>query len=347
MKFTRARAGKTADLTQLVVSAVWSGDIRACARTLKIELVSITADADGPEADVALGDRVAFFADAQLFDGFVFAVQRSTSGRTMTVTAYDRGIYLTRNQCYYKFSGIRPEAAARRIAADFGLTVGEIAAPGVNVSRNLVGVTVYKALSTLYTLAAAQTGEKYHIGFELDRLVIREKKPDAETLIVQGGSNLLSASVTESIEEMTNRVVIVTDEGGIVSKLDTMEDIAAYGLMQSVVKSSDGAQEEARALLESGGAAQKVAIECMGDVRSITGRTVAVHEPRGGLWGVYWIESDRHTWKNGIYTNQLTVSLKCVMDENEAGSELSAAISAAGSGASTASGGWAYYRQEG
>lgn len=44
-----------------------------------------------------------------------------------------------------------------------------------------------------------------------------------------------------------------------------------------------------------------------------------VKEPYTGLSGVFFIDADSHTWKNGIYTNKLTLNFQNLMDEKESG----------------------------
>lgn len=44
-----------------------------------------------------------------------------------------------------------------------------------------------------------------------------------------------------------------------------------------------------------------------------------VKEPYTGLSGVFFIDGDSHTWKNGIYTNKLTLNFQNLMDEKESG----------------------------
>jgi hypothetical protein len=51
----------------------------------------------------------------------------------------------------------------------------------------------------------------------------------------------------------------------------------------------------------------------------MTGGTVVVREPYTGLYGLFYIDSDVHTWKNGLYLNKLVVNFKNIMDEKDAG----------------------------
>ena len=48
---------------------------------------------------------------------------------------------------------------------------------------------------------------------------------------------------------------------------------------------------------------------------------MTVREPYTGLSGLFYIDSDVHTWKNGQYYNKLTLNFKKIMAEKSAGSE--------------------------
>lgn len=350
MKLLRTNTSNTQDLTQMVTRYTWSGDKSSCCRTLEFDLVCIAGDTALPTVEIDLGDHVGFYDDRQLFDGFVFSIQKATNDRTKTIRCFDRGIYLNRNQGYYRFQNTTPEAVAKRLAADFGFSLGSIAATGHLFSRNFLGQTLYKILATGYTLASASTGEKYQIGFELDKLTVWKKRQDDNTLVIRGGSNLLRASVTESIENLINRVRIVDQAYNLVTTKENTDSIRKYGVFQNVLRQTDNISDQAGELLEDNGPTQKISLSCVGDTRSITGRAVAVQETHTGLWGLFWIESDIHTWTNGIYTNKLVVSFRNVMDEQEVGTLEAAASAGSTSVAASTSGAaktasWVYYRE--
>lgn len=318
MKLLRTNQDGTRDLTQLCSRCTWAGDAASCCRTLDVELACIPG-ADLPAAEIGLGDHISFFADQQLFDGFVLSVQTATNDRTRTVHCFDRGIYLKSSQGYYRFQDVTPEAVVRRLGTDFDFALGDVAVTSHRFSRNFLGQSLYKIIATGYTLASASTGDKYQIGFELDRLTVRKKQQDQNTLVLRGGSNLLSASVTESIENLISRVQVVDDRYNLVSTSENADWIRRYGVMQSVLRQSDNSADEARKLLEDHGPAQTITVENLGDARCITGRMVAIQEPYTGLYGLFWIDADTHVWADGIYTNKLTLNFKNVMDEQEAG----------------------------
>lgn len=315
--------GTTTDLTNLVQSMNWSGDYRQCARRLEFELVSSSTDKRIPIVNCELGNNVLLKLDDRvLFDGFVFTRQKETDSNAIHITCYDRGIYLKKNQGTYKFSNLTPEAITKRICSDFSIPVGEIATTGVKKSRNFIGVSLYQMIQTVYTLAATDTGKKYIIRFDGPRLCVLEKKITDETLIIEGGSNLISASTTESIEDMVNQVVIYNNKDVLVSTQKDEKAIQLYGLMQRYLKQTnkDDTTKKAKKILEDNGVSQKITIENLGNIANITGGTVVVREPYTGLYGLFYIDSDTHIWKNGQYYNKLVLNFKNIMDEQEAGS---------------------------
>ena len=67
-------------------------------------------------------------------------------------------------------------------------------------------------------------------------------------------------------------------------------------------------------------AERKITVTNFGGSEYITGKKVVVKEPYTGLSGVFFIDGDTHNWKNGIYTNKLTLNFENLMDERSAGS---------------------------
>lgn len=53
----------------------------------------------------------------------------------------------------------------------------------------------------------------------------------------------------------------------------------------------------------------------------ITGNAVYLIEPFTKQKGLFWIDEDSHTWKNGLHTASLTLNFKNIMREGEAGTE--------------------------
>lgn len=312
----------TINVTQLVQSITWSGDYQQCSRTLDFEIISSPTDKNLPAIKCELGNSVILMQDNRtLFDGYIFERQKDTGSSVINITCYDRGIYLKRNEAAYKFNNTTPAAIAKRICTDFGIQLGSVVAPNVKVSRNFIGVNLYSMIQTAYTLASETTGKKYSMRFIGSKLNIIEKAVTNETLVIEGGSNLMSASTTESISNMVNQVVIYNDKDKLISTQKDSEAIKLYGVLQSYLKQSKGENGIAKAkkLIADNGVSQKITIENLGNIANITGGTVVVREPYTGVYGLFYIDSDIHTWKRGQYYNKLVVNFKNIMDEQDVG----------------------------
>jgi len=311
------------DIASMAPTINWSGDYARCARTLSFGMVSSPIDASIPVVDVPLGAGILLRDEGELlFEGYIFTRQKLTDSSVVEITGHDRGIYLNKNKAVYKFSNMTPEDITKRVCADFGIQTGNVITTGVRISRNFVGVSLYQIIQTAYTLASRETGDKYQIRFKGSTLEVIKKDISDDTLIIAGGSNLISAAVTESIENMVTQVAIHGDNDKLITTVKNDELIGLYGVMREYLKKTKGEDPvaKARRMLEDNGVSQKITVNNLGDIRCVTGNAVVLQEPYTGLYGLFWIDSDTHTWKKGMYFNKLTLNFRRMMDEREAGS---------------------------
>lgn len=307
---------KTAHVTEKLKSLTWSGSYTDCARRLKFDLL-----ADGL---CELGGLCRLYHEADiLFSGTVRRRGRNSGQQYLSATAYDRGIFLKKNSTYLAVRQQTPEAVTAELCREFGITAGSIAATGVPISRNFLGSSLYQVIQTMYTLAAVQTGKQYQIRFRGDTLEVVVKERGSETIRLIPGSNLLSCSSEDSVEDMVTSVGVYDDQYALTAVYDSPEGFRPlYGLMQRAIKASacDDPAAEAAAILEDNGLETTITAECLGNTKLITGNAVAVHEPVTGLDGLFWILSDSHTYAGGIYRTTVTLSFRNLMDKQEAGS---------------------------
>lgn len=315
--------GTGADVTQLCRSVTWSGSWRDVARTLSFSPAVSELDTNLPAAPTEPGGSVQFrYGDTLLMDAFSLERTRDSLSHTIDVTAYDRGLYLTRNSKYIRVEDQTAEGVTAALCGEFGIPVGSLASTGVTFSRNFLGVNLYKIIMTMYTLASDVTGKKYRIRFRGTDLEVVEAAQTGESILLKPGCNLLSCTTRESAKAMTNSVAIYDDE---FNKLSTQEDtelIRLYGLMQAAIRAGayDDPAAHAKQILAENGLQTTITLNALGNVKLITGNTVAVEEPVTGTCGLFWIQSDTHTWKNNIYQTRVTLSLEALMDSQTAGS---------------------------
>lgn len=315
--------GSTANITELCRTITWSGDYRSASRTLAFSPIASDRDSALPTAPTEIGGSAQFWYGSELLmDAYSLERTRDSLGSTIDVVAYDRGLYLTRNSSFLRVEVQTPETVTAALCAEYGIQAGEIAKTGVSITRNFFGVSLYKIIMTLYTLAADLTGRKYRLRFRGARLEVVEMRQTEETLLLRPGSNLLSCTTKESATSMTNSVGIYDDECRLLQVQEDSEAVALYGLMREAIKASeyDDPVSHARQLIAENGLSTTITLNATGNLKLITGNTVAIQEPVSGICGLFWIISDTHTWKSGIYQTKLSVSLEALMDSQSAGS---------------------------
>lgn len=305
------------DLTGLLLQLTWSGEYRQGARKLSFSVAST----DAP--DLTPGGLVRLFeGEDLLFSGIIVTRRRDTGSDAVEVTAWDRGFYLLKNQGVCQFRGQTADRIARQLCGEHGITAGKLAPGTVPVSRNFIGVSLYKIIMTAYTEQAKADGRAYQIRFRGDEMEVCAVDISDETVLLEGESNLQAASMQDSIENTVTGAVISDSGGKVIRVLRDPEREALYGVIRRTVRQQDGkdASAEAEKMLRENGLSQSVTAEVLGDVRCITGSTVSLREPVTGLYGLFWIKADKHVWKGGQHYMELTLSFERLMDEQEAGS---------------------------
>lgn len=321
---TTAPGGSTVNITQLCKTITWSGNRRSAARTLSYSPVVCGEDIHLPRISTQLGSSVQFFVDGSLLmDAYALERTRDSAGSTVDVTAYDRGLYLTRNSETMRVQGQTAEGVTAALCKKFGIQVGTLAETGVGLTRNFVGVPLYKIVMTLYSLAADQTGKKYRVRVQGKALEVVEMTQNPESVVLTPGSNLLSLVTKESASSMTNSVAIYGDDYNLLKVQQDQAAAALYGLMQSAIRASSYNDPEghARQVLAENGLQTTVVATAIGDTRLITGNTVYLDEPVTGTRGLFWVQGDNHIWAKGRYQTKLTLSLEAIMDRQTAGAE--------------------------
>ena len=315
--------GTTADITELCRAITWSGDSNSVSRTLTFSPIVSEVDTMLPAAPTELGGSAQFWqGNTLLMDAFSLQRTRDSLSSAIDVIAYDRGIYLTRNKKTMRVAAQTAETVTEALCREFGIQIGALAVTGVPLTRNFLGVNLYKIIMTMYTLAADQTRKKYRIRFRGALLEVVEMVQTAESILLRPGCNLLSFTAKEDASNVINSVALYDDEYNQLSVHQDDDAVSLYGLMREVVKASsyDDPVAHAKKLLAENGMKTSISLNALGNPKLITGNTVVVQEPVTNTYGLFWITGDTHTWKRNIYQTKLSRSLEAIMDSQTAGS---------------------------
>ena len=311
---TQPGGGESRDLTALVQSVTWQGDIRQTARELSVAL-AVPRDGSVEVPPLEEGSWLTLQGpEAPLFFGPLLQCSTSSQSAVVNVSALDRGRFLAGNRGWYKFTGATPEAAATLICGDFGIPVGALAATGVPLTQNFPGTSLDKIIRTLYTLAGAQNGKRYVIRFTGEGALEVVEKPTAATLEI---AQTMGVTNTWDITDLCNSVAIYTDSGSLVRRVEDSASQALNGRLEHVLTQRGGedAGAEAQAWLEDNGLAQNLTVEVLAPpLDLLAGAAVRLRDTGSGVSGLFWVDQDTHTWKNGQHYGKFRLNFRNLME---------------------------------
>ena len=313
--------GETLDITNLLISITWSGDYKSCSRKLEFSLISSPMDKNIPKVDIPLMSAISFYKnDDELFSGFVYERDKS-SDNSMNFLCYDHCAKLNDIKVSYNIKNETASAIYNKFLSDYGFSKGDIVGASTPIKKVFLGVTAYDMIMTAYTEEAKSTGKKYMVYSKGGKFCASEKGNVKLKLSFEEGKNILSSNFKESVSSMVNKVLIVDDNGDKISEVKNDEWLKTYGLFQDIYKKQDGkdSNSEAKAMLN--GVTQSCSLSGFGDTTCITGYGVEVKDTHTGLVGLFYIDSDSHTWEGGNYTIDLELNFKNIMNEVKAGQD--------------------------
>ena len=313
--------GEKLDITNLLESITWSGDYKSCARKIEFSLVQSATDINIPKIDIPLMSMILFYEDnAELFRGFVYEREKS-SDNSISFLCYDYCAKLNDIKVSYNIKNETASSIYNKFLTEYKLNKGDIAPANTKIKKVFLGTTAYDMVMSAYTEEAKKTGKKYMVYTKGDKFYSSEKGNVKLKLAFEEGKNILSSNFKESVSNMVNKVIIVDENGNKKSEVKNDDWLNTYGLFQEVYKQEENkdANSEAKAMLN--GIEQSCSLSGFGDTTCTTGHGVQVKDTNTGLVGLFYIESDTHTWEGGSYTIDLELNFKNIMNEVSAGQD--------------------------
>lgn len=268
------------------------------AATLTAGVLLAPADTYFLKPALALGDPVRLLDDdgRELFLGAIHELERTREA--VTLTAYDRGIYLTRNELYGVFSGTGADIA-RQVAEKLGIPLGDVDADGQWKT------IVSQAGQSAFSILRRAVGTDREISLREGVLAVAKCGGEPVALAPE---RVLEVSCRAGIREMVDRCAVLRRNGGVLAVAETAADIAAYGQFQAVrIKDGDDPAAQAQAALR--GKTLTAEATALGDLAIRCGGAVEVHRRDWGLDGVYGVTAVEHCWEAGVFTTSMRVEM--------------------------------------
>lgn len=312
----------TKDITQAVSSVSWSGSVSQAARTAEIAVINAPNDKNvkSLKLNIGAGDAVKLYEDGDLiFFGEVQSTRKTSETGTVTYTCCDLLNHLLKSTGVYNFSDTTAERITKKICADLKIKTGKIAETKTAIKKMIIdGDTFYDIIMKAYTKAAKQTGKKYICRMNGSKLSVEAKGKKVKNFILAEEYNITSAEYEETIENMVNVVKIYDEKGAQAGEVRKDKWVEKYGIYQQIYKMESGINAKTAAKNMLQGIEKRVTLDGInGNLKCIAGNGVEVYDKATGLNGLFWIDSDTHTWENGTHTMNLELNFKNIMDSRE------------------------------
>ena len=305
------------DITDYISSISWGGSKSEVARKLELKIVNAPLDKNVTPLNIGLADPVYLFEDdgeTELFRGFITDREANSATGAVTYTAYDLLYYTLKSNATYKFSGKTAEAITKAVCEDMEIPVGSLANTGLSQKLIVQNKSIYEIIMQAYTQAYQQNGKQYRVTATKGSLNVEEMGSVICEIELSEDSNITSSNYRESLNGMVNKVRIYDGEGNQTGVVQNDADVSKYGIFQQVYTKEEGKDPTTTAKRMFKSIEKTFNLQCVNFNGAITGAGAVVKDSTTGLAGLVWIESDTHTWTNGVATMNLTVTLKQMMD---------------------------------
>lgn len=309
--------GEKLDVSDIVQKVTVKGDYTQGARRLDCSYLASSVDNQFIIAPIQPFDFMYFYQDDNLiFMGTIYEISKDSSGNLMTFYAYDEGVRSLKVKTAYNFIDKSINVIMDSMIKTYNIPCESYVKSDMKINKIYFNQTIYDIIMSIYTLLSKETGKKYMLEWTSEgKMKIVEKGIITLDVTFEEGNNLIDSTYTINIDNVVNRVVIVDEFYNFVKEIKDEETAKLYGYFSEYIKQSadQDATEEAKSKLK--GAEKTCKLKGFGDYTCITGRAVTVKDSYTGLKGLFYIDSDVHSWENGLYTIELGLNFQNIMNE--------------------------------
>ncbi|PYI57017.1 XkdQ/YqbQ family protein [Paenibacillus flagellatus] len=257
--------------------------------------------------------------DRDVFYGYIFGVDTGKD-EEVTITAYDQMRYMMTSDTYV-FQNTTATEIIRKIASDFGLTVGELADTGYAIPAMVEdGSKLLDIACKALDLTLTATQQNFVLYDDFGSLTLRNVEDMALDVVIGDRSLLFDYKHTRSIDsDSYNRIMIVQDnkKTGRRDLYITQDSstIARWGLLQLYQKADENMNEaqiiEAmNNLIElKNRETRTFRLEAIGDLRVRAGSYIIVDIAEFGLLQYCLVDECIHKFEGADHTMELELKV--------------------------------------
>ena len=323
IKFLVFKDGATYDMSELVGKVTWGGRKGSAARYVTVTLL----DDDGWKharsgIDVTRGNQCAFYWEGkELFRGILMQ-QKQSEKKTMSVKAYDNGIYLANNKDTFNYTNKKASEIFVDICNRFQLPYTTVADTGYVIPElPKPKTTALDAILDALSLTFKATGIRYYVMSSDGKLSLIRRRENLLQWVIETGVNLESYDYSVSIEKIKTRIKLLSKEDTVVAEAANAELEKLIGVFQDIDKPDDNMKQAnitdmVKAMLDEQSLPDKsLSISALGLPDVISGIGVFVTIKELGISKSFYIDEDTHTFEGNHHMMKLKLNLATDTDK--------------------------------
>ncbi|WP_099192230.1 XkdQ/YqbQ family protein [Tepidibacter mesophilus] len=315
--------GAKHNITSIVGNLKWEDSIETLGVRVDFSVVRNQEDKYLVNYDlVEIGDKIIKYNNnIETFRGIITDV--TTNRYSKDITAFDYAFYLNKSKTIIQFYKSSANKSIEKICEKFGVKV-VVPNMATLITKIYKDNTVAEVISDILKQVKEEIGKKYFYEMVQDTLYIREQGFETIQATYQPAVNVQAFNVldaignitkTESIQEMKNSILVVSDEEKstqIIASAKDNANIGKFGLLQDVmsVDKKDSAKANNIAknkLKELNRIGEDITIDLLGNNKIKCGRLLDLNVTDYGVIGKYLIKTSQHTYQNSIHKCSITV----------------------------------------
>ena len=274
--------------------------------------------------DITLGDPIQILnAKGEILVQAII-VTETPSGKITSFTAYDMAWYLNKSTVIKQFKKMIGNDCVKSLCKEIGINV-EVTGLDTKIDKIYKDKAVSEVIKDIIEQCSQFNSKKFFIEFNNGTLKVMpyQKIKVFGTFEIQKdkfiniNENIGGVSLSKSIVDMKNSVLVVTENKGAIRTIGEEQDsksIEKYGKLQEVVTLDE--KEFSKANLVAKNELKKLnritedfSIDVLGDDNVKSGRVIDIDLPLFNLKGEYLIKESNHTISNHIHKISLKLEV--------------------------------------
>lgn len=274
--------------------------------------------------DITLGDPIQILNDKGETLVQAIIVSETPNGKITSFTAYDMAWYLNKSTVIKQFKKMIGNDCIKSLCKEIGIKV-EVNGLDTKIDKIYKDKSISDVIKDIIEQCSQFNSKKFFIEYDKDTLrIIPYKKIKVvgqyeiqKDKFININENIGGVSLSKSIVDMKNSVLVVTENKGAIRTIGQEQDtksIEKYGKLQEVVTLDE--KEFSKANLVAKNELKKLnkitedfSIDVLGDDNVKSGRVIDIDLPLFNLKGEYLIKETNHTISNHIHKISLKLEV--------------------------------------